>query len=136
MCRSNYVRIVCGRSRCMLARAPVNGRGGKGVYSAAQSRRHCYAFCVCWSSGPDTREHKILCTTDAAPLLLSLSLHYTHTIHNAATRSEQRARERQRKRPLAGTRAQFLYSARATQNLDDGRILHCHRDPFLSACCK
>lgn len=103
MCRSNYVRIVCGRSRFMLVRAPVNGRGGKGVYSAAQSRRHCYAFCVCWSSGPDTREHKILCTTDAAPLLLSLSLSLptTHTLYTMQLHVPSSARERDRERDLS-----------------------------------
>lgn len=90
MCRSNYVRIVW--ARCVSARA-AEWSGGKGVYSAAQSRRHCYALCVCWSSGPDTREHKILCTADAAPLLLSLSLNYT--LYNAAY-TFRAARERER----------------------------------------
>jgi hypothetical protein len=108
VCRSNYVRIVW--ARCVSARA-AEWRRGKGVYSAAQSRRHCYALCVCWSSGPDTREHKILCTADAAPLLLSLSPHYT--LYNAAY-TLQAARERERDLSRR-TRAQFLYLARATQ---------------------
>jgi hypothetical protein len=90
VCRSNYVRIVW--ARCVSARA-AEWRGGKGVYSAAQSRRHCYALCVCWSSGPDTREHKILCTADAAPLLLSLSLHYTLQCSLHVPGSKERERD-------------------------------------------
>jgi hypothetical protein len=58
------------------------------------------------------------------------TIHYTMQL----TRFEQQ--EREKETSLAGHARNFSIRPVPLKNLGEGRILHSHRDPFLSACCK